>query len=221
MLGYLFLGIAYGIVLQRTGYGPHWSLFSSVTVFAGSAQFVMTDLLRTGADLLTVAVTILLINSRHIFYGLTFVEKFRGLKTRPYLIFALSDETYSLLCSMPDLEQKSMDFTMFLIALLDQSYWVIGSVVGGILGEALPVDLTGIDFSMTALFTVILVEQLTVVKNRPAALIGGVSAIVSLVLLGPSTFLLPSLVVTVTLLFLLRKPLEKAASMGERKEAAK
>ena len=209
MLGYLFLGIAYGIVLQRAGYGPLWALFSSVTIFAGSAQFVTVNLLQAAAGLLTVAVTIFLVNSRHIFYGLTFVEKFRGLRSRPYLIFALSDETYSLLCSMPELDQRSMDRTMFFIAIMDQSYWVIGSVIGGILGEALPFDLTGIDFSMTALFTVIVVDQLTNRGFRLPALIGGVSAAACLAVLGPSNFLLPSLVITVTMLFVLRGPISR------------
>ena len=100
LLGYLFLGIAFGVVLQRSGYGLPWALLSSTVIYAGSGQFVMADLLAAGAGLLTVAVTTLLVNSRHIFYGLTFIERFRGMKTRPYMIFSLTDETYSLLCAL-------------------------------------------------------------------------------------------------------------------------
>ena len=200
LLGYLFLGIAFGVVLQRNGYGAPWALLASTVVYAGSGQFVMADLLAAGAGLLTVAVTTLLVNSRHIFYGLTFVERFRGMPGRWYMIFSLTDETYSLLCALRVPDGIDENRAMLLIALLDQSYWVLGGCIGALLGQALPVDLTGIDFSMTALFTVILVEQVRVAGQRLPALIGGVSALAMLLLLGPEAFLLPSLLVTVTLL---------------------
>ncbi len=200
LLGYLFLGIAFGVVLQRNGYGAPWALLASTVVYAGSGQFVMADLLAAGAGLLTVAVTTLLVNSRHIFYGLTFVERFRGMPGRWYMIFSLTDETYSLLCALRVPDGIDENRAMLLIALLDQSYWVLGGCIGALLGQALPVDLTGIDFAMTALFTVILVEQVRVAGQRLPALIGGVSALVMLLLLGPEAFLLPSLLVTVTLL---------------------
>lgn len=200
LLGYLFLGIAFGVVLQRNGYGAPWALLASTAVYAGSGQFVMADLLAAGAGLLTVAVTTLLVNSRHIFYGLTFVERFRGMPGRWYMIFSLTDETYSLLCALRVPDGIDENRAMLLIALLDQSYWVLGGCIGALLGQALPVDLTGIDFAMTALFTVILVEQVRVAGQRLPALIGGVSALAMLLLLGPEAFLLPSLLVTVTLL---------------------
>lgn len=200
LLGYLFLGIAFGVVLQRNGYGAPWALLASTVVYAGSGQFVMADLLAAGAGLLTVAVTTLLVNSRHIFYGLTFVERFRGMPGRWYMIFSLTDETYSLLCALRVPDGIDENRAMLLIALLDQSYWVLGGCIGALLGQALPVDLTGIDFAMTALFTVILVEQVRVAGQRLPALIGGMSALVMLLLLGPEAFLLPSLLVTVTLL---------------------
>lgn len=200
LLGYLFLGIAFGVGLQRNGYGAPWALLASTVVYAGSGQFVMADLLAAGAGLLTVAVTTLLVNSRHIFYGLTFVERFRGMPGRWYMIFSLTDETYSLLCALRVPDGIDENRAMLLIALLDQSYWVLGGCIGALLGQALPVDLTGIDFAMTALFTVILVEQVRVAGQRLPALIGGVSALVMLLLLGPEAFLLPSLLVTVTLL---------------------
>ena len=223
MLGYIFLGIAYGIVLQGAGYGTVWAFASSLFVFAGSAQFVMVNLLESGAALVTVFITILLVNSRHIFYGLTFIEKFRGLRGRNYLIFSLSDETYSLLCSMPQMDAESENTTMLMIAALDQGYWVIGSVIGGafgvLLNEVLHLDLTGIDFSMTALFVVILLDQLKKREYRLPALIGGVSSFVALLILGSSSFLLPSLILTVTLLFVLRRPMERFASRGKGAEA--
>ena len=200
LLGYLFLGIAFGVVLQRSGYGLPWALLSSTVIYAGSGQFVMADLLAAGAGLLTVAVTTLLVNSRHIFYGLTFIERFRGMKTRPDMILSLTDETYSLLCALETPDGIDENRAMFLIALLDQCYWILGGCIGALLGQALPVDLTGIDFAMTALFTVILVEQVRRSGNRLPALIGGLSALLMLVLLGPDAFLLPSPLVTVTLL---------------------
>lgn len=127
LLGYLFLGVAFGVVLQRSGYGAPWALLASTVIYAGSGQFVMADLLAAGAGLLTVAATALLVNSRHIFYGLTFVERFRGMPGRAYMIFSLTDETYSLLCALRAPEGIDENRAMLLIALLDQSYWVLGS----------------------------------------------------------------------------------------------
>ena len=200
LLGYLVLGAAFGVVLERAGYGAPWALLSSAVIYAGSAQFVMAELLVSGAGLLTVLVTMLLLGSRHFFYGLTFVEAFRGTKARPYLIFSLTDETYSLLCALktpPGMDEKR---AMLLISLLNQCYWVLGSGLGALLGELLPFDLTGIDFAMTALFTVILVDQLREAGNRLPALIGGCCSLLFLLLLGQDAFLLPSLILTVTLL---------------------
>jgi len=204
LLGYSVLGIAFGVVLQRAGFGAPWALFSSVIVFAGSAQFVLADLLSAGASLLTVFVMTLFINSRHIFYGLTFVEPFRGEHARFYRIFSLTDETYSLLCALDVPSGMNKSALTLLIAVLNQSYWVLGSVVGALLGELIPFDLTGIDFAMTALFTVILIDQLHAKDNRIPALIGGASAILCLILFGADAFLLPALTVAATLLLVLR-----------------
>ncbi len=161
MFGYIFLGTAYGIVLNQAGFGPFWALTISGVVYAGSAQFVMVPMMASGASLLTMFITIFFVNSRHLFYGLSFTESFSKIKAKPYMIFALTDETYSVLCGCrnEDPEEKMRD-NWLLIALFDQSYWVLGSVLGAILGQVIPFDLTGIDFSMTALFVVILVDQI-------------------------------------------------------------
>lgn len=200
MAGYIFLGIAFGILLSEAGYNVIWAFFMSVFVFAGSMQFAMIPLMATGASPITMAVTAFFVNGRHMFYGLSFTESFRKMKQRPYMIFALSDETYSVLCGCrnEDPEEKMRD-AWFLIALFDQCYWITGSVIGAILGQALPVDFTGIDFSMTALFVVILLEQIlsNPVKNKVVALMGFVVALISLLMFGASGFLLPALVVTV------------------------
>lgn len=204
MFGYVFLGIAFGIVAHNAGFGVLWAFAMSVAVFAGSMQFVLVPLLASGASILTVIVTTLFVNSRHMFYGLSFVDSFRQLKSRLYMVFSLSDETYSVLCSCRSDDPKEEKRSSWpVIALLDQSYWVIGSVIGTLLGRALPIDFTGIDFSMTALFVVILLEQLLADRRAalPAVLSGLFSGILCLLLFGADNFLLPSLIITVLLVY--------------------
>ena len=208
--GYLFLGIAFGLLLQHAGYGWPWALLISGLIYAGSLQFALVGFLTSGTGLFMTALMTLLINSRHIFYGLSFLERFRQMGRKyPYMIFSLTDETYSLLYAesleedtKPDW-QKS-DRMVFLIALLDHSYWVLGSVLGGIVGELITFDTTGIDFAMTALFLVIFLDQWQAKASRLPAMIGLFSATLFLILLGPDRFILPSLIVTTAILLLLR-----------------
>lgn len=208
LLGYLFLGLAFGLLLQEAGYSFWWALLSSGIVYAGSIQFVLVEFLNGGTGFLTVAVMTLLINSRHAFYGLSFVEKFRKMKTYPYMIFSLTDETYSLLCSLKVPEGIDEKKAMFLIALFDQFYWVAGSVLGAALGQVLPFDMTGIDFAMTALFVTIFVDQWREAKSHLPAIVGLCSAAVCLLIFGGSNFILPSLIITVGILMALRGRLE-------------
>lgn len=208
LLGYLFLGLAFGLLLQEAGYSFWWALLSSGIVYAGSIQFVLVEFLNGGTGFLTVAVMTLLINSRHAFYGLSFVEKFRKMKTYPYMIFSLTDETYSLLCSLKVPEGIDEKKAMFLIALFDQLYWVTGSVLGAALGQVLPFDMTGIDFAMTALFVTIFVDQWREAKSHLPAIVGLCSAAVCLLIFGGSNFILPSLIITVGILMAQRGRLE-------------
>lgn len=212
LLGYLFLGLAFGLLLQEAGYSFWWALLSSGIVYAGSIQFVLVEFLSGGTGLLTVAVMTLLINSRHAFYGLSFVEKFRKMKTYPYMIFSLTDETYSLLCSLKVPEGIDEKKAMFLIALFDQLYWVAGSVLGAALGQVLPFDMTGIDFAMTALFVTIFVDQWREAKSHLPAIVGLCSAAVCLLIFGGSNFILPSLIITVGILMALKGRLETSLS---------
>ena len=212
LLGYLFLGLAFGLLLQEAGYSFWWALLSSGIVYAGSIQFVLVEFLSGGTGLLTVAVMTFLINSRHAFYGLSFVEKFRKMKTYPYMIFSLTDETYSLLCSLKVPEGIDEKKAMFLIALFDQLYWVAGSVLGAALGQVLPFDMTGIDFAMTALFVTIFVDQWREAKSHLPAIVGLCSAAVCLLIFGGSNFILPSLIITVGILMALRGRLETSLS---------
>lgn len=194
LCGYIFLGLAFGLLLQQAGFGPLWALGCSALVYAGSMQFVLVDLLRAGASLVTCALMTLSVNSRYLFYGISFVEKFRTFgAARPYLIFSLTDETYSLLCSLktpPELSEKKV---MVWISALDQLWWVLGSVCGAALGQVLPFDLTGIDYAMTALFVTILTEQWLTAEDHFPAVFGLGSGLVCLLVLGPDRFLIPAL----------------------------
>lgn len=157
MLGYIFLGIAFGLLLQDAGYSFVWAFFISVIVYAGSMQFIMVSLMTGGAGLLYTAVMTFFINGRHIFYGLSFVEKYKKMgKACPYMVFSLTDETYSVLCGTKVPEGMKEDKVFFWISLFDHSYWVAGSVLGAVAGSYITIDTTGIDFSMTALFLVIM-----------------------------------------------------------------
>lgn len=213
MMGYLVLGIAFGLLLQRAGYNWVWALGSSLFVFAGSMQFVLVGLLVQQSPLATVAVTTLLVNSRHLFYGLSFIEWFKAMGRRGlYMVFSLTDETYALLCSVGEVGlPEDREDLMFWIALLDQSYWVLGSVLGSLLGSFIAFNTAGIDFAMTALFTVIVVEQWLSAPKHASAIIGTMCALLFLVLLGPDRFLLPSLLASVAMLLFARRVLEGRA----------
>ena len=201
MLGYLFLGIAFGLMMQDAGYSFWWAFLSSVFIYAGSMQFVLVTLLTSGASLLYAAIMTLFINGRHLFYGLSFIEKFRGMGKRyPYMVFSLTDETYSVLCSLKVPERLDEKRVSLLISLLDHLYWVIGSVLGGMVGQFIKFDTTGIDFSMTALFVVIVLNQWLDSKEHRPALIGAVLGILCLLLFGPDKFLLPALTFTALVL---------------------
>lgn len=210
LFGYVFLGTAFGILLRQAGFGALWSLAFSGLVYAGSLQFVLAGFLAAPTALPTVALMSLFINARHLFYGLSFIERFRSMgKKRPYMIFSLTDETYSVLCGMDEVPAVvDKNGAMFLVALLDQLYWVAGSLLGTFAGS-LPLDFTGIDFSMTALFLVIFLEQWRGAKSHLPALLGLGCGAVFLLALGPDNFLLPALCTTVAVLLLARPVLNR------------
>ncbi|MBF4694178.1 AzlC family ABC transporter permease [Fusibacter ferrireducens] len=209
LFGYLFLGIAFGLLLQRAGYNFIWAFFISTFVFAGSMQFVLISFLGSSMSFVSIILMTLSINSRHIFYGLSFIEKFKHMgKAYPYMIFSLTDETYSLLCGTQIPEDLQEDKVFFAIASLNQSYWVIGSVLGGLLGEMIFFNTTGIDFAMTALFVVIFIEQWLASKIHIPALIGVFCGVISLIVFGPNRFILPALISTIGLIILFRKNIQ-------------
>lgn len=216
LMGYLSIGIAFGLMLERVGYNFIWAFFMSLTIYAGSGQYLGVELLATGAALADVALLTLLINFRHLVYGLSMLEKFRGMGLRKlYMIFSLTDETYALLSSARAPVGVSPRQFYFWVALLDQSYWILGSVIGGVAGALLPIDITGIDFAMTALFVVIAVDQWKTYRSHFPALLGAGATLVFLVLIGQAQMLLPSLGVIVLVLLLARERLDRPQETGQ------
>ncbi len=203
MAAYVILGMGFGILMHDHGYGPLWSIASSVFIYAGSMQYVTVDLLSTAASPLSAALMTLMVNARHLFYGISMVGKYRKMKrTRPYLIFGLTDETYSLLCDDRDhpADDREDELYCFLVTLFNQSYWVAGSALGAIIGSVLQFDSTGIDFSMTALFVTVFVEQWLTSKEQRAALTGIGVSLLCLLLFGESSFLIPTMLLITLIL---------------------
>ena len=201
-LGYIFLGIAFGLLLQKSGLGVGWAFLISALVYAGSMQFALVGILTGGLSFITTAVMTLFINSRHAFYGLTY----------PYMVFSLTDETYSPLCSMArpsDFTDREWKAATFFTALFDQCYWVAGSVMGALMGELIRFDTTGIDFAMTALFVVICVDQWKAARTHIPAITGFICGALFLMLIRSSNFILPALAATVAFLLFLQKAVEK------------
>ena len=198
MLGFIPLGIAFGLLMDAAGYSPLWSLLMSLLIYAGSAQFMGVELLAAMAPLPQVAVMTLILNFRHLVYGLSMLEKYRDTGWRkPYLIFALPDETYAILSSGQIPEGVEPGEYYMAVSLLNQIYWVTGTVLGAILGAALSINTQGADFAMTALFVVIALGQWEERRNRPSALLGLGAAGFSLLVLGPDRFLIPALALIV------------------------
>lgn len=208
--GYIVLGIGFGVLLAKAGYGLWWALAMSVTMYAGSMQYVAVSLLSGGASFITTAVTTLLVQARHLFYGISMIEKYKGAGIKKfYLAFALTDETYSLLCDGKHPEGTDLHLFQFLLSLFNQSYWIMGCLLGNFIGTNVEFNSAGIEFAMTAIFVTVFVEQWKSTKNHLSAIIGVLSTALCLAVFGKDNFLVPSMICITLLLFLLRKPLEK------------
>ncbi len=210
LTGFSMLGIAFGILMRTSGYGTALTVAMSLLVFAGSLQYVALTLLTSAFNPLYAFTLTLLVNARHLFYGLSLLEKFKDTSPyKPYLIFGLCDETFSILCAAEipqDVEKKRF---MFFVTLLNHSYWVIGSVTGSLIGQWIHFNTHGLDFVLTALFTVIFVNQWDQRKNRLPALTGLVVTSLSLLIFGAEQFILPAMGLLLLVLALIKKPLEK------------
>ncbi len=212
MAGYVILGVGFGILLRSAGYGAWWALAMSLFIYAGSMQYVGVGLISSGASVLATSITTLMVNARHLFYSISMVEKYKGAgKFKPYIIFALTDETYSLLCGRAPETGNAHEYR-FYVSLFNQCYWVAGSVLGSLLGEALPFATDGIEFSMAALFIASFTEQWLTMNNHVPAVTGLSCTLLCLAMFGPAHFLIPSMLLITFALTLLRKKMEAAAA---------
>lgn len=207
MTGYLVLGFGFGIILKANGYGTILAFVMSLIIYAGSMQYVAIGLLTGGASLITVALTTLMVNARHLFYGISMLDKYKNTgKRKPYLIFALTDETYSLVCNdnlgLSPNERKNY---YFFVSLFNQIYWVVGSVLGAVVGSIVKFNSEGIDFALTALFLTVFIEQWLTTKKHASAIIGIVVSVICLVLFGSEKFLIPAMLVMSLLLCLYKE----------------
>jgi 4-azaleucine resistance transporter AzlC len=210
LTGYIVLGAAYGILMNSKGFSLLWILVASIFVYAGSMQFVTVALLAAGFDPLGAFLMTLAVNARHLFYGISMLDQYRGIgRMKPYLIFSLTDETFSIVCSAKPPEDIEKKWFYFFISLLDHIYWVAGSFLGGVIGSMLPINTKGIDFVLTALFVVILLNQWKSATNHLPAIIGIVSAILCRILFGPSDFIIPAMIGILFFVTVLRTPMER------------
>lgn len=208
--GFWFLGITYGIYMRVSGFSFWFPMVMSLTIFAGSAEFVAVNLLLGGfSPLQTLAMT-LTINARHLFYGISMLDKYKGTGWKKfYLIFGLCDESFSINCSARIPEDVDRGWFMFFVTLLNRLYWFSGASLGGIFGSLIQFNTEGLEFVMTAMFVVIFLEQWLKEKQHISSLLGlGLSAL-CLVIFGKDSFLIPAMLTILTSLLLLRRPLEK------------
>lgn len=211
MTGYLFLGTAFGILLSEAGYGPGWAFLMSLCIYAGSAQYLLVSLLTSGASLLSSAIATLLLNARHLFYGISLIDTYKNAgRKKPYMIFALTDETYSLVTQAKLPEGIDRTAYCFWVTLLNHCYWIVGCTLGGLAGHWLPFDFTGVSFVLTALFVTMFVEQWLSTKDHGPALIGVFCTVVCLLIFGTQLFLIPSMAAIAGLLILQRKNARRA-----------
>lgn len=214
LTGYLFLGAGFGILLSEKGYGIGWAFFMALFMFAGSGQYLGVELLATKASLITTAIATLLVNARHLFYGISLLDTYGDAgKKKPYMIFGLTDETYSLVTQNQPPEGISRHTYCFLVTLLDHIYWICGCVLGNVAGSLLPISFEGVEFVLTALFVTMFVEQWLTHKDHTPAIIGVVSTALCLMIFAKDIFLIPSMALIALLLTLSRKT-------GRRKQDA-
>ena len=210
MAGYLALGVGFGILLRVNGYGVLWAIGMSITMYAGAMQYIAISLITSGASLLTTAVTTLLVNARHLFYGISLIDRYRGAGPKKlYMMHALTDETYALVCTAECPEGEDPHSYYFMMSVCDHIYWICGCTLGNMLGSLIKFDTAGIDFVMTALFVTLFVDQWLNTKEHRPALIGIGATVLCLLIFGSENFLIPSMALILAVLLLCRKPLVK------------
>ena len=208
--GFWFLGITYGLFMQVSGFSFWYPMFMSLIIFAGSMEFITVNMLLGAFHPLQAFLMTIMINARHLFYGISMLDKFKGTGwKKPYLIFGMCDESFSINYSANVPEGVDKGWFMFFVTLLNQIYWVTGATLGGIFGSFITFNTTGLDFAMTALFVVIFIEQWLKEKNHTNAILGIILAAICLAVFGPENFMIPSMISILTALTLLRNILER------------
>ncbi|MEF2967038.1 azaleucine resistance protein AzlC [Paenibacillus sp. M1] len=210
LAGFLFLGIAYGIFMNVSGFGPVYAILMSLLIFAGSMEFVTVNLLLGAFNPLGALLLALMVNARHLFYGISMLEKYRGTGLKKiYLIFGMCDESFSINYTADIPKGVDKGWYMFFVTLLNHCYWVLGAAIGGIFGSFVGINMEGLEFVMTALFVVIFIEQWKKEKKHHSALIGLGISVLCLFIFGSGSFIVPSMIIILVVLSMIRKPLQQ------------
>ena len=210
LAGFLFLGISYGVYMRVSGFSFLYPMLMALTIFGGSLEFFAVSLLLGAFAPLQTLVMTLIIQARHLFYGISMLEKYTGTGIKkPYLIFGMCDESFSINCSSEIPQNVDKGWFMFFVTLLNHFYWVLGATIGGILGSFISFNTDGLEFVMTALFVVIFLEQWLKEKKHYSSLIGVLCSAACLVIFGKSSFLIPTMIYIVLFLTFLKKPIEQ------------
>lgn len=208
MVTFVVLGIGYGLLMQKHGFGPVWSLLSGIIIFSGTVQFVSVTMLSSGSFIMA-AVTALMVAARHIFFSISMIGRYSGEgKRKWYLFYALCDETYAMLSKDDDPEDVNTSAYRLLVTLFDQSAWVLGSFLGGWLGTLITFNSTGIDFAMTALFTTVFIQQWIDSENHIPAVLGVAATLLCRIIFGREIFLIPAMVIIIAVLTVMRNRIE-------------
>ncbi len=206
LTGYAFLGMALGIYMNAAGFSFIYPLMTSTIVYGGSLEFVVVEMLLSPFAPVSVFIMALLVQARHLFYGISMLDKFKGIGLKKYyLIYAMSDETFSLNCGLEVPEGIDKGWFMFFITFLDQMYWIIATITGCLLGSLLNINTEGISFVMTSMFVVIFVDRWLKDKNHISAIVGVLVSLICLIIFGSSSFMIPTMVLIIVILYILRK----------------
>ncbi|MBJ3790756.1 AzlC family ABC transporter permease, partial [Bacillus sp. OA1] len=207
--GFIFLGIAYGIYMNSLGFSAIYPILMSLIIFAGSMEFIAANLLLVTFNPIHAFFLTLMVNARHLFYGISMLDKYKGTgKKKFYLIFGLCDESFSINSTVDIPKDVDKGWFMFFVTLLNHLYWGIGAAIGGIFGSFVHFNTKGLDFVMTALFVVIFVEQWMREKKHYSALVGLGLSIFSLIIFGGNNFIIPAMIMILLVLTILKKPIE-------------
>ena len=210
LTGFLFLGMTYGIYMRSLGFSFVYPMLMSLTIFAGSMEFVAGNLLLGSFNPFQALAMTLMINARHLFYGISMLDKYKGTGAKKfYLIFGMCDESFSINCTAKIPEDVDKGWFMFFVNLLNQFYWFFGATLGGLFGSLIKFNTEGLDFVMTAMFVVIFMEQWFKDKNHTNSYIGLGISLISLIAFGADKFILPAMAGILIMLTILKKPLEK------------